>query len=195
MYIYILKITGNKVEFYKRYVDDIFCLFKNENDALEFFKYINTQHPNISFTCEKEVEGKLCFLDILIKNCNTNRFQTSIYRKQTFTGLLTNYLSFIPSIYKISLIKTLVNRIFRINSSWRTFDIDLVTLKGILAKNMFPPRLVNKAINQYLEKKQQVNNISTESNDDTNISFFKLPYIGIYSDFVSKKVKQLGKQY
>ena len=83
---WIENYTGNKVEFYKRYVDDIFCLFKNENDALEFFEYINTQHPNISFTCEKEVDGKLAFLDILIQNCNTNKFQTSIYRKQTFTG-------------------------------------------------------------------------------------------------------------
>ena len=59
---------------------------------------------------------------------------------------------------------------------------------------MFPPRVVNKAINQYLEKKQ-VNNISTSTQEDANISFFKLPYIGIYSDFVSKRVKQLGKQH
>ena len=60
---------------------------------------------------------------------------------------------------------------------------------------MFPPRIVNKTINQYLEKKQQSNNISTKPKDDINSSFFKLPYIGMYSDFVSKRVKQLGKQY
>ena len=150
--LWIENYRGNKVEFYKRYVDDIFCLFKNEKDALDFFEYINTQHPNISFTYEKEIDGKLCFLDILIKNTNTDKFQTSIYRKKTFTGLLTNFISFVPSVYKFSLVKTLVNRIFCINSSWKTLDIDLIKLKDILGKNMFPPRIVNKIINQYLEK-------------------------------------------
>ena len=39
--------------FYRRYVDDIFCVFDNENDAKLFFDIINSQHPNIKFTIEK----------------------------------------------------------------------------------------------------------------------------------------------
>ena len=38
------------IEFYRRYVDDTFALFNNEQDNLSFFSYVNGQHPNIKFT-------------------------------------------------------------------------------------------------------------------------------------------------
>ena len=41
--------------FYRRYVDDIFCIFQNQNDAEMFLNYINMMHPNIKFTMETEV--------------------------------------------------------------------------------------------------------------------------------------------
>ena len=45
---------SSTVLFYKRYVDDIFCLFKCETDAKRFLSFLNRQHPNIKFTIEKE---------------------------------------------------------------------------------------------------------------------------------------------
>ena len=51
---------------YRRYVDDIICLFNSEQDASEFFNFLNTQHPNIKFKFEKEKDGRLAFLDVLI---------------------------------------------------------------------------------------------------------------------------------
>ena len=45
---------SSTVLFYKRYVDDIFCLFKRETDAERFLTFLNGQHPNIKFTIEKE---------------------------------------------------------------------------------------------------------------------------------------------
>jgi len=89
--IWIQNYEGPKPEIYKRYVDDIFCLFENETDAMSFGEYLNKQHVNIKFTYEKEIDGKLCFLDVLIKNINAEKFETSVYRKATFTGLLTNF--------------------------------------------------------------------------------------------------------
>ena len=38
-----------EVLFYRRYVDDIFCIFKSEIDA-ENFKYLNSKYPNVKFT-------------------------------------------------------------------------------------------------------------------------------------------------
>ena len=51
---------------YTRYVDDTFCVFHNEQDAMPFFDYINSRHPNIKFTFEKENDGKLSFLTYLL---------------------------------------------------------------------------------------------------------------------------------
>ena len=36
-----------KVLLHRRYVDAIICIFKNEIDAYHFFKYLNSQQPNL----------------------------------------------------------------------------------------------------------------------------------------------------
>ena len=48
----------------------------------------------IKFTMEKQVNHKLPFLDVLIDNHDPSCSLTRVYRKKTFTGLLTNYFSF-----------------------------------------------------------------------------------------------------
>ena len=40
---------------YRRYVDDVICLFNCESDAENFFEFLNSQHPNVKFTFEKQV--------------------------------------------------------------------------------------------------------------------------------------------
>ena len=137
------------VLFYKRYIDDIFCLFKCETDAERFLTFLNRQHPNIKFTIEKEKNNQLPFLDIL-NDSSSNKFVTSVYRKPTYTGLLTNYNSFTSPNYKKGLIKTLIDRTFRINSTWSGFHYDILNLKSVLQKNEFPLKLIDKNISQYL---------------------------------------------
>ena len=73
--------TYSIVLFYRRYVDDIICLFYCENDAIKFFDFLNTRHPNINFTFEKQVDGKLAFLDILLLTTQ-DKFSTSVFRKK-----------------------------------------------------------------------------------------------------------------
>ena len=53
-------------------------------------------------------------------------------RKATYTGLLTIFVSFTPSKYKNGPIKTLLNRCYKINNTWRGFDNDLENLTKIL---------------------------------------------------------------
>ena len=87
-----------KPTFYKRYVDDNFAVFESELDAETFHTYLNTKHKNVKFTYGKQIENKLPFLDILISN-NEN-LQTSVFHKETYTGILLNYFSFVPDCYK-----------------------------------------------------------------------------------------------
>ena len=60
--IWLNKYQGPTVHFYRRYVDDTFCLFNTEHDAISFFDFINSQHPSIKFTMEKETNKVLAFL-------------------------------------------------------------------------------------------------------------------------------------
>ena len=73
--------TYSTVLLYCRYVDDIICLFYCENDAIKFFDFLNTRHPNIKFKFEKQVDGKLAFLDILLSTTQ-DKFSTSVFRKK-----------------------------------------------------------------------------------------------------------------
>ena len=59
---------------------------------------------------------------------------TRVYRKKTFTGLLTNYLSFTSYSYKVGLIRTLVDRAYKINNTWLGLHEDLTKLMDILKR-------------------------------------------------------------
>ena len=82
---------GKKPLLYWRYVDDIFCVFERKEQVIDFHDYIDSRHPNIKFTFEEHIEGRLPFLDILIE-ANENIVKTSVFQKPTYTGLLTNFV-------------------------------------------------------------------------------------------------------
>ena len=60
---------------------DKICLLNCKVDAMKLFNYLNSKHPNIKFTFEKQNSGKLAFLDLLISNENDN-FWTSVFLKK-----------------------------------------------------------------------------------------------------------------
>ena len=92
--------------FCKRYVDDIFVLFRSPHHHEEFNEYLSTKHANIKFTNEKEINGSLPLLDVLISR-NNKGFTTTVYHKPTFSGVYSNFNSFIANEYKQGLIFTL----------------------------------------------------------------------------------------
>ena len=96
-----------KPSFYRRYVDDIFVLFKSLESAHSFREYMSSKYQNISFTVEQGNVGSVSFLDV--KNCHKNdQFFVSVYRKPTFCGVFTNYESFIPTYQTRGLLHTLL---------------------------------------------------------------------------------------
>ena len=75
---------------YKRYIDDIFVLFKFKEHLKLFVNYTNSKHRNIKFTFETEDSNNYSFLDVKITRQN-KPFVTSIFCKATFSGVFTNY--------------------------------------------------------------------------------------------------------
>ena len=52
--------------YYKHYVVDIFALFELETQDVSFKNFINTCHPKMKFTFEKEQNNCLNFLDVKV---------------------------------------------------------------------------------------------------------------------------------
>ena len=115
-----------KPVYYRRYVDDIFVLFHSPDHLEKFRNYLNSKQRNIRFTCEKEHNNSAPFLDVLITRTR-NGFKTSMYQKPLFSGVYSNFNSFISNEYKVGFIFTLLIRMFRIFQDF----IGLCQLKGI----------------------------------------------------------------
>jgi len=122
-----------KPSYYKRYVDDTFMLFHNVDHIPLFLQYLNSKHENIKFTYEMENNNCIPFLDVLVSRTENN-IATSVYRKPTFTGLGTNYLSFIPTLFKVNSIKTLLFRCYNISSDWFSFDKEIQFLTNFFSQ-------------------------------------------------------------
>ena len=66
---------------------------------LKSLNIISRNNIKTKFTSEIEGNGSLSFLDITITREN-NKFVTSVYRKPTFSGVFTNFESFIPEMHE-----------------------------------------------------------------------------------------------
>ena len=139
---------------YRRFVDDTLLLFPSKNHVERFRNYLNKQRKIIKPTTEIEENGSLSFLDIKISREN-NKFMTSVYRKPTFSGVFTNFESFIPDIYKRGLIETLLHRSFRLCSNYENFHREIETLKSIIKRSSYPHNLVNHCMERFLNKLQR----------------------------------------
>ena len=138
-----------KPVFYKRYVDDTFLLFREENHAASFLHFVNTFHPNIKFTMEAESSNQLPFLDILVSRSN-GQFMTGIFRKETFTGLGLNFFSHSPLSFKVNSCKTLLSRAFSLCSNWLKFHEEVSFLKSYFNKNCYPASIFERQIKDFL---------------------------------------------
>ena len=94
-----------KPTFYRRFVDDTFILLWTKGHVEKLKNYLNKQQENIKCASKIEANQSLSFLDMKITSKN-NRFVTSVYRKPTFSGVLTNFESFAPNMHKHGLIET-----------------------------------------------------------------------------------------
>ena len=97
--------------------------------------------------------------------------------------------------YKNGLIKTLLDRSYKINNTWNGFDNDVENLTKILNKNQFPTKLINKITKQYLNLKFDKKSLKNKTEVKTDTRFFKLPYIGKYSKIAQKKIRNLVKTF
>ena len=152
--------------FYLRYVDDTLLFFASKEYIDPFLAFLNSQPTSISFTKEEEKQGHIAFLDLNIYRHESplTIFSTSIFRKKTFTGLLTKYDSCIPHIFKLNLISSLIYRAWHLSSSYLNLHIELTNIQHLLLKNSFPLSLIYENIHKLVTKHYTADN--TQSFDE-----------------------------
>ena len=137
--------------FFARYVDDIFVLVRSKEHVAMLSQYLSSKHPNIRFTYEEEENNVLPFLDVNVYR-DADKFSSTVHRKATFSGVYTNFHSFIPVLYKRGLLSTLLYRAYSISSSFSSLHEEVEKLKRIFAKNEYPSKFVDRCIFTFFNK-------------------------------------------
>ena len=151
---------------------------------------MNAKHNNIKFTFETEENGKLSFLDTLIINDN-GKLSTTVYRKPTYTGLGLNYLSFIPHIFQLNSIKTLLNRAYNLCSTYEHFDEEVNKLREYFLRNSYLSFLFDRILRQFLNNKYSLKDRLTTVRKD--VRYFKFPFLGHHSYVIRKRLQTVLK--
>ena len=112
---------------------------------------MNSKQKNISLSFETENDGQMPFLDVnvLLEN---GKFVTNVYRKETFTGVYSNFSSSIPLEHKFGLVYTLLHRCFCSVSDMSKFHFEIEKLKEILSSNGYSNKFIDKLIWKFMKK-------------------------------------------
>ena len=88
---------------YKKYLDDIFVLFEKLEQVLPFVNYMNKRQKKIKFSFATENNNSFSFLHDKICR-EKDKFTTDFIRKDTFSGVYTNFSSFLALKHKFGLV-------------------------------------------------------------------------------------------
>ena len=94
---------------------------------------MNKRHKNIKFSFETEKDNSFSLLDVNICR-EKDKFITSVFRKNTFSGVCTNFSSCVALKHKFALVYTLLHRSLTIASTFSNFILKLKHLRKHLTK-------------------------------------------------------------
>ena len=120
-------------------------------DVLFRYGVVDLYNGWCKFTYEEESENVLPFLDVNVYR-DADKFTSTVHRKVTFSGVYTNFDSFMPDTYKRGLVCTLLHRAFQITSSYISLHEEIERLKKIFANNGYPLKFVDKCIFHFFNK-------------------------------------------
>ena len=79
-----------------------------------------------------------------------------VYVKPTNTGLLLHYKSHVDDRYKRGLLKTMLDRAYRLSSNWHYFSEECDRLKLVFSRLKYPDNLVNSTISRFVAARVSV---------------------------------------
>ncbi|XP_055590291.1 uncharacterized protein LOC129742418 [Uranotaenia lowii] len=137
-----------------RYVDDIFASVK-ERYLPQTLELLNNQHSSIKFTVEKEVEGKLPFLDLLIQRKEDNTLKFGIYRKPTSTDRYITVDSNHFGAQKQAAFHSMAHRLYHIPMEKPEFEEEKQKIYEAGIVNGYDYEFVRKILRKHARKKHR----------------------------------------
>jgi hypothetical protein len=157
---------------------------------------MNSRHNNMRFTYETEVNNCISFIGLNITHDDLNnehRYITSVYRKPTSTSLFTNYNSFTPIGYRLSVFKCLIYRAYHLCSNWKLFHEEITHVRSMLLRNSYPAWILDKIIKISVSKFTGPKCVVFGPSNDR--IYIGIPYLGKPSDSLRRAIKNICKRF
>lgn len=176
-----------------KYVDDMFLVMKR-HEINQMMTDINTRHPTLRFTIERENNNKIAFLDVTVIREN-NTLHTNWYRKEIASGRILNYLSSHPYNMKRSIATAFAKRVIRLSHEKYHRD-NYRIIKETLLKNNYPTSMIDRIINNIKYSTNNITHPNTPPQNDPapssqRISYRGVPYVPILTDKITQSLKKL----
>ena len=170
-------LSNHKPSIFYRYVDDCFAVFDSLDSIKIFCDSLNEVYPNIKFTTEIQNNKCINFLDVLVDNSSTT-VTTSTFRKPTNTGLYSKWSSFVPRRYKYNLVNCLLDRAYKICSSYESICSEVDNIKVMLGRNGYPAYFLDSCVRRFFNRKydKMLSHLEKRKNCRTVIA--RLPFLG-----------------
>ena len=125
---------------------------------------VSEKQVSYKTSIETELLGKISFLDILIRKTPSS-IVTTVYRKPTHSGVFTHYTSYVPFKYKRNLIWGLLDRAYKLCSTWECLAREHDNLCNMLMNCGYNKSFILRMIGQYMNSKFRSSSNYTVSYD------------------------------
>ncbi|CAJ0964531.1 unnamed protein product [Ranitomeya imitator] len=140
-HIYSHSSFRNNVIVWKRYIDDVFCIWGGTLESLaSFFDWLNTAWPGISFTMSHDLT-RINFLDTMVILQSDGSISTDLYTKSTDRNSLLHFTSFHTPATKKSVPKSQFQRVSKIVSDGELRSLRLQEMTAKFSQRGYPPSI------------------------------------------------------
>ncbi|XP_054718629.1 uncharacterized protein LOC129228027 [Uloborus diversus] len=180
-----LASVTKKPEVWFRYVDDTSAVWRHgEEDLQLFLQHLNSIHPSIQFTMEKESNNQLPFFDVLVTKKEDGTLGHQVYRKPTHTDRYLHKKSNHHPRQKMAVINTLMHRAERICEKTHLKE-ELKHLELAFQANRFTRGEIRRALHP---RRSQNNKQKSTPSEPLGKVF--LPYLHRVTDRIGKLLEK-----
>ena len=177
--------AGDKPKVWYRFVDDVLSVVKT-TAIDQLLTHLNSQHPTITFTIEREKDNQLPFLDTRIHRIS-GTLKTGVHRKPTHTGRYLHFESDHPLSAKRSVVKSLLDRLEYVTLGKEEIAKEKDLIRGELAANGYP----RKFITEIAKKQRKRSHSTSKSNTHKPKGTATIPYVKGLSEPIARILGQL----
>ena len=147
------------------------CTTANSANMQTFLEHLNSIEPCITFTIERENEGKIAFLDTMVHHQEDEKSTITVYRKPTHSDRYLSYFSHHPSMHKRTVFKSLADHAEKISATKSDRNREKQRIISTLQSNGYPKRFILNA-----SKPKQPLNLSSNGTGSER-GFCTIPFV------------------